>query len=350
MLDVRLPAPAARPLTAGTGSDQVPAVLLVSRAADRELDLVARQLSAAGLPVERLDAETVGAARVVIDVDRSAVQVRGRWITPSVTWVRHFSARTIPPDWRGAAAQIFAGQSWQALAEQLGTVAGVHLASRGPGTLEQLAAARRCGVAVPRTVVTTDPAAASGLLTGTRLVIKAVHQHFVEATPGLLTGVFPEIIGADELAARVYGSGEPPVLVQDYVEHDLEIRAYYVGGQIIAFAVGKAYPAQLWLHPEEVSAREIEPPAAVAAAVRALAASMSLEYGAFDFVSAGGVPVFLEVNVGGDWCWLEAKTGNAPVTGAVCSMLAELHYRTRESAGQVDPVSFLAGRRPAEPG
>jgi hypothetical protein len=338
--------PAARPQTAGTQSGPVPAVLLVSRAADREFDLVARQLSAAGLPVERLDAETVAETSLVIDVSRSAVQVRGRWITPSVTWFRHFSARAVPPDGRGAAAQIFAGQSWQALAEQLGTVAGMHLASRRPGTLEQLATARRCGVAVPRTVVTTDPASASRLLTGPRLVIKAVHQHFVEATPGLLTGVFPEIIDAAELAIRDYGSGEPPVLVQDYVEHDLEIRAYYVGGQIVTFAVGKAYPAQLWLHPEEVTAREIEPPAAVAAAVHALAAAMSLEYGAFDFVSAAGVPVFLEVNVGGDWCWLEAKASKSQVTAAVCALLAELHHRTRESADQVDPVSFLAGGKP----
>jgi hypothetical protein len=331
----------------------VAAVLLVTRTADREIDLVGRRLTAAGIPVERLDAEYAGQTDLVIDADLAMVRLRGQWITPTVTWVRHCSARAMP-ERRGAARRIFTGQSWQALADQLGTVSVRPVTSRAPGTLEQLALARRQGIAVPRTIVTTDPASARHLLGGDRVVIKAVHQHFVEASPGLLTGVFPEITDLGELAGRSGGTG-PPVLVQDYVDHDLEIRAYYIGGQITTFSIGKEYPAQLWLQPEQVTAEQIDPPAAVADAVRALAEAMSLEYGAFDFLSAGRIPVFLEMNVSGDWCWLEKKAGGALVTEAVTSMLAEFHREAlgnARSAGknQLDPVRFLTGGLPAGAG
>jgi hypothetical protein len=328
-------------------------VLLVSRAADRELDLVGRLLGAAGVPVVRLDAETAARCHLVVDLHRAAVRVDGRWITPTVTWVRHFSARAMPAS-RGAARRIFAGQSWQELAGQLGAVSAVPLTSRGPGLLDQLAAARSHGIAVPRTVVTTDLDAAHHLLGSSQVVIKALHQHFAEARPGLLTGIFPEITGRDTLAGHQAGGG-PPVVVQEYVDHDLEVRAYYAGGQVTAFAVGKAGPAQPWLQPEQVTAAQIEPPPAIAIAVRSLAAAMSLEYGAFDFLSAKGVPVFLEVSPSGDWRWLEKKAGSAPVTTAVTRMLAELHRsalgttRPGRQAG-IDPVRLLTGGLPADPG
>ncbi len=328
----------------------------MSRAADRELDLVSRRLRAAGIPVVRLNAESATDADLLVDTDRGAARIRGRWITPTVTWVRHFSARAIPQE-DGQLRRIFTGQSWQYLVDQLGTISAAQLAARAPGTLEQLAAARRCGIAVPRTIVTADLPAACHLLRGPRVVIKAVHQHFVEATPGLLTGVFPEITDLDELAAGLAAgsAARPPVIIQDYVDHEQEIRAYYTLGQVTAFAISKDYPAQLWLHPEAVTAARIEPTKAITEAVQMLATAMSLEYGAFDFLSADGVPVFLEVNVSGDWCWLETKTGAATVTIAVCSMLAELHHRVLGNGGspgrsQLDPVRFLTGGLPPAPG
>ncbi|HUC56398.1 MAG TPA: hypothetical protein VMA95_03295 [Streptosporangiaceae bacterium] len=317
-------------------------MLLVSRAADRELDLVGQRLAAAGIPVERLDAESAADAGLVVDADRATVRIADRWIAPSVTWIRHFTARAMPEQ-QGAATRIFTGQSWQALADQLGAVSSSKLTGRGPGMLDQLVAARRCGIAAPRTIVTADLARARELLNGPRVVIKAVHQHFVEASPGLLTGVFPQVTDLGSLSASP-GPGGPPVVVQDYVEHDQEIRAYFTRGEITAFRISKDYPAQLWLEPELVSAGQIEPPPVIKEAVRALAGAMALEYGAFDFLSAQGIPIFLEVNVSGDWRWLETKTGTPAVTNAVSSMLAGLH---REAAGvsrsPVNPISFLTG-------
>src|SRR6202012_4878094 len=112
------------------------------------------------------------------------------------------------------------------------------------GLLEQLTLARAHGIATPRTVVATDPAAAGELLGSPQVIVKALHQHFVEATPGLLSGVFPQI---SDRAGLGRASG-PPVVVQAYVEHQAEIRAYCVGGQVAAcMRVTKSDPAQPWL-------------------------------------------------------------------------------------------------------
>lgn len=319
-----------------------PAILLVSRSADAEFDLLGKRLSAAGLPVARLDAETITRTGLVIDLDRRAVLVAGSWITPTVTWLRHFSRRAMPnSDDRLRAA--FAADSWEALAGQLGVVSASTIRSAGPGLLAQLNLARSLGIAVPRTVVTTDLGPVRDLLASPTVVIKALHEHFVEVTPGQLSGVFAEIVSRDAL-----GPGQvPPVVVQEYVRHDTEFRVYCLRDQIVAaYSITKADPADPWTNPGRVGASLVDSPPRLADAVRSLAAAMSIDFGAFDFLMAGGTPVFLEVNLAGDWRWLESKAGASPVTDASARLLASLHREaaTTPLPGRVDPVTFLTGK------
>jgi hypothetical protein len=351
VLDLR--AEVSAPVRARPGTDHPrPAVLLVSRARDAEVSLIARRLEASGVHVARLDAETAASTHLVIDPRRGAVRIRGQWISPTVTWLRHFTHRAMPQG-RGALRRAFAADSWQALADQLDAVSGAVIARREPGLLAQLATARAHGVAVPATTVTTDATQAAGLLPGSRLVIKALHSHFVEARPGQLHGLFPEVVDRGDLGRVRSG---PPVVVQEYVDHDAELRVYHVDGRIAAaFAITKPGPSAPWLDPGSVSVRFVDPPAAVAAAASALAAAMSIDYGALDFLVAGGVPVFLEANFAGDWRWLETRVRSAPVTAAAVAMLASRHERLAGSAqarpGRVNLVTFLArgaGRTPVD--
>ncbi len=322
-------------------------MLLVSRAGDREVDQVGRLLGAAGTPVTRLNAETAGSAGVIVDLERRAVFIDGQWIRPTVTWRRHFSQRAMAAE-RRTLRRAFAADSWQALTDQLNVVSMAVIASGDPGLLAQLAAAQACGVATPRTVVTTDPAQAVAVLDCPRVIIKALHSHFVEASPGRLTGVFPEVAPRGLVARIPVG---PPIVLQEYVDHDQEIRVYYADGQVAAsFAVTKPGPGAEWLDSGRVSAERIEVPSALADAVAAIADALSIKYGAFDFLDADGVPVFLEVNIAGDWCWLETKIGAAPVTMAVATMLASIHRRSLAAEPKLDanpvtsvnPVTFLS--------
>jgi len=300
-----------------------PSVVLVSRRADAELTAVRRLLAAAGVPVLRIDAEAVAGAGLTADPGAGTLRLGDLLVRPTVTWVRHFSGRAVSGP-ATTARRLFAADSWQAMAAQITALPAVAIAPRPPALPSQLAIASGLGIKVPRTIVTSDPALAASLLDAPRVVVKALGDHFTEVRPGLLHGAFAEIADLDEFRPGRW-RGEPPLVVQEFVEHDSEVRAYYAGGTIVAFTVAKACPAEPWLHPERVSAVLADPPAAVAAAAAALARALGLRYGAFDFLIAGGTPVFLEVSPAGDWRWLEARAGTMAVTDAVAGMLRELH-------------------------
>ena len=337
-------------------------MLLVSRAADTEAARLAAVLRQVGVPCVRLDAEAAGATEVIVDPAAGVMCVHDLWIRPAVTWVRHFSARVLA-DHRSPAYQAFLRDSWQALMAQLVVVSGTVVRSHGPGLLAQLALAARHGIRVPRTIVATAPVRAAALLPARRHLVKALHQHFVEASPGLLTGVFPELIdqaAADQPGGRAAAASPAapaapvapaapaaPVVVQEYVEHDTEIRAYYAGGEVLAFTVSKDSAADPWLRPDRVAVRQAEPPAAVAAAARQLARAMSLEYAAFDFLISDGTPTFLEADPTGDWRWIERRVNGLPVTNAVARMLRGMYARSAAGSGAtmapIELTTFLSG-------
>lgn len=336
--------PSCRPPPGGAAR---PAVVLVSRKIDREAGAVARLLGQVGVDCLRIDADTVAQAQLLADPGRGTLLVGDCPVRPTVTWVRHFSAQAIAAG--PGAAGAFVRESWQALVSQLASVSTRLLPACRPGAVEQLTVAARLGVRVPRTVIASDPALAAGELAAPRLVVKSLAGHFVEAQPGLLTGVFPEVVERAQLSVA-WPQPAAPVLVQEYVEHDAELRVYYVRGEVHAFAVTKQSAADLWLAPDRVGASRAGVPPALHAAVAGLARELRLDYAAFDFLLCGQVPVFLEANLDGDWRWLEIMTGTGDVTVAVARMLASLHgecLRAMPGAvgggpGRLDLLRFLA--------
>lgn len=333
-------------------SPLLPCVVLLSRSCDAELDAVGGLLAQVGVPAARVNADELAVTDLVVDPGRRAIRRDGRWITPTVVWQRHFSARAIEGSGRPA-YDMFLRDSWRAVADQLAALAPAAIGLRSPGRLEQMRVARDRQIAVPRTVVTTEPAAAADLLGHRRpLVVKALDQHFVEAAPGRLSGAFPVTVHPLDLPPAPRPG--PPVIVQEYVEHDAELRVYYVDGQLHGFAVGKEGAADPWLAADRVTVRPADLPAPVVAATRALAHGLSLRYGAFDFLLQGDKLFFLEVNADGDWLWAERKARVAPVTRAAARMLCAAHRRYRPSTGTpagraadgFDLLSFLTSRRP----
>jgi hypothetical protein len=319
----------------------VPCVVLLSRSCDAEFTLVQDLLAAAGVPSMRINADELASAGVHVDLANRTAYVNGRWLAPTVTWIRHFSARAI--EGTGVLAyDMFVRDSWQAAGGGLGVISGTTIGTRRRGILSQLLLAQRHGVAVPRTVITTDLSRAHAAFRSPWLVIKAAHDHFVEATPGRLHGVFPAIVEGRTLAASRWSG--PPVIVQEFIEHEAELRVYYVHGQVRGFEVRKDSPASPWKDPARLWAASITTPPAVESATRVLASAMSLRYGAFDFLLRDGSPVFLEVNPDGDWRWAERAARTASVTLAAAQMLTELHRqaRPRDNLDSFSLVAFLS--------
>jgi hypothetical protein len=314
-----------------------PCVLLLSRSRDAELDAVGRLLGKLGITVAQLDADRLAGVDLLIDPGRRVVRLDGRWLMPTVAWNRHFSPRAIvgtgPP-----ALDLFRRDSWDAVA---GALAALPRVSMGPpriGLLEQQAAARRQQIAVPRTLVTTDPGRAREFLGAGRVVVKAADQHFVEASPGRLSGIFPVI--ATRPDPRPPLRPGIPVIVQEYVEHEAELRVYCVDGEVIGYDIRKEAPADPWLAPDRVVVSRARLPGGVADAARCLTAALGLHFGALDFLMSADRPVFLEVNPDGDWRWAEQESSARPVTLAVARLLLRLH---RDACGE--PPS--ANRGPA---
>lgn len=343
VVDVRprtAPAPAA---ATGSRHRPRPAVLLLSRACDEDLGGVQALLGTAGIPVVRINADELAGAGLVVDAASGTVRTDGGWSIPTVSWTRHFSCQAIE-ETGDRGDDLFLRESWHAAAVALAALAAADVAPPPGGVLAQLRIARLHGVRVPRTIVTTDLAGAHDAFACRRLVVKALHHHFTEATPGCLTGRFPAVVERRDL--RGGPRAGPPVVVQEHVEHDAELRIYFLDGRLHGFEVTKDSPADHWLAPDRVGVRTVTPPAAVAAATRLLATAMSLRYGAFDFLVRDGTPIFLEVNPDGDWRWAERGAGTDAVTLGVAAMLAGLH-REAAPAASFDLLGFLAGPPPS---
>ncbi|WP_327048801.1 hypothetical protein OG320_13485 [Microbispora sp. NBC_01189] len=333
----------------GPGTEVLPCVVLADRAGCAEFAVLQDTLHQLGVPSVRVDAETIASLRLTTTVAPGdpgggiggVLDLDGHRITPTVVWARHFSPRAIPAS-ADAVETLLRAESWHALVRQLSSLAPASLPGNRPGRLEQLAGAARAGVRVPRTVVTTSPAEAAARLPGPRVVVKVVEEHFVETEPGLLTGVLPEIAAREEVLRRpALGY---PVIVQEHVEHDAELRVYHVAGALHAYAVGKRSPDSPWREEGEVTVTPVAVPPAAADAVRGLAGLWGMTYGAFDLLLRKDEVVFLEVNADGDWRWFEAKAGGHAVSTAVALATRTLHLAALGNAvppAPLDLVDFL---------
>lgn len=326
-------------------------VLLLSRRGDREAASVASLLRRIGVPVHRLDADGLEGVEATVEPG-GTMTLDGHRFVPTVTWLRHFSLRAAPVA-HPADGQMLYRDSWAALARQLAVVSRVVIGATDPGQLRRLARAEALGVRVPLGVVTTDPAAAAVRLdeqrtggagaagAGARYVVKVLDRHYVEPEPGGLAWFLPQVLERSELGEGLGLPRGTPVVLQEYVDHDGEYRVYLVGREVISFAVEKDRPGDVWSRPDRVRVRAVETPAAVAGAVRALATAWDLSYGAFDFLSDRGEPVFLEVNAHGDWDWFERKAGVDLVTRAAVRTVRDLHWRA-DGGSRPGPVGLLA--------
>lgn len=185
----------------------------------------------------------------------------------------------------------------------------------------QLAAAQEVGFPVPRTLVTNDPARARAFLAerGRR---PTVYKAF-GATESAWR--FTRLVGREErhLLDTVRHA---PVIFQEYVLAERDVRATVVGGRIFAAAIDARRTSYPLDYRADLARAQVEPcqlPPKVERLVRRLVRRLGLVYAAIDLRRRrGGEHVFLEVNPSGQWLGFEARTGQ-PITRAVARLLAK---------------------------
>jgi hypothetical protein len=314
------------------------AVVLVNCAGGAELEVVRDALHHSWrTPVVLIGKADLGTVALSLDADTGVVEVDGRRIRPAALWIRHGSAGAIAARAEPAGSVAApAAEAWSGLLHHLAATVGTALPGPAPIATTQLTQAASLGVRTPRTVLTTDVAAALRQMRTPRVIVKTPDFRLAEPDPRAWAGYLPVVLDRAQ-GAPPRPAPSRPVVVQEYVAHARELRVYYLDGGICAFEVGKAEPAVMWTDPARVTVTRVDCPPVAAAAVRTLCTAWSLRYGAIDLlVTHTGEVVFLEANPDGDWLWYERKAGWHGVSFMAAVMVRELYVRGTAKGARMD--------------
>jgi ATP-grasp ribosomal peptide maturase len=180
----------------------------------------------------------------------------------------------------------------------------------------QLAAARRAGLAVPRTLITNDPAQARRFVAG--LPDGAVYKA-LSGAPGALSLPTTRVRAADLDA----GVGATAHLFQEWIIKDYEVRLTVVGHRMFAVRIDATSPAARTDFRSDyanLAYSVVDIPRQVQAGVAALMRRFGLAYAAVDLLVSGGRHYFIDLNPNGQWAFV-ARPTRLPIAAAIADEL-----------------------------
>lgn len=243
-------------------------------------------------------------------------------------WYRHpshfmFDDRMSGPERRHAGAEARCG-----IGGVLGSldVLWVNRPSRESDALKptQLAVARRCGLAVPETLVcnTADSVRDFAASIDGPLAAKNLSGAVI-AESGRLQAAFTRKLDADDLA-DLTGVETTAHLFQSFVPKASEARVTVVGNEMFAAGIhAGSDKARLDFRADydSLTYSTVELPDRVRVGITAFMKAFDLIFGAFDFgIRDDGEWVLFECNPFGAYGWLESKLG-FPITEAIADVL-----------------------------
>lgn len=176
---------------------------------------------------------------------------------------------------------------------------------------------------VPDTLITNETEAVRRFARCGPTVTKMLGANHI-AEEGTRKITFTRLLGDGDLA-DLRGINATTHLFQRWAPKQYDARVIAIGGRLFAFAIHAGNAASYIDFRADYGALSYEPvelPTEVSEGVRRFLSAMGLVYGALDFVvSPEGSYSFLECNAGGQFGWLEARTG-APLTDALADLLA----------------------------
>jgi len=188
----------------------------------------------------------------------------------------------------------------------------------------QLYMARQVGLDIPLTVITNDRDEVRSFwakLDG-NIIYKSLSQS-LELDPGV--SLFTSLLTEKELA-NLDLIRLTPGIFQELVPKSHEVRATVVGSRIFSAKIESQVHEESkldWRHlPFEIDPQPIELPSEVEVKVHSFMKAFGLVYGAIDFiVTPDDRYIFLEVNPGGQYIWIESITGLG-ITSALADELS----------------------------
>lgn len=203
-----------------------------------------------------------------------------------------------------------------------------HLDERAHHKPLQLATALNVGLVVPRTLITNDPVEARRFITEIGLT-NTIYKTFL-ATPEHWRET--RVMRQEELNL-LESVCFAPVIFQEYINSEFDIRVTIVGDKIFATAIRSnpdGYSLDYRMDMDAATFSPMELPGHITDALLALMASLGIVYGAVDLLyTKEGQYIFLEVNPAGEWRFVEDRTAQ-PITAAMANLLIRFDSPEKE--------------------
>ena len=310
-------------------------ILVVAHEEDDHAMAVMAELSAASHPVELLDTAQFPRSGAVIERfdggERSfAFATQGRHVSLDdcgAAWWRRPQPFTLHDGLSMQATAFVYGECHEAMAGLWPSIPAQwvnspQLDSAAHHKPYQLTVAAEVGLTIPRTLITNDPDAARELIREVGLE-RTVYKTFL-ATEQCWRET--RIMRPSDLE-HMDALRMAPVIFQEYVAADADLRVTIIGPHLFATAIRAApggYEVDYRMDMPGASFQEAALPEPVAARLRDLMQRLGLVYGAIDLRrTPEGEYVFLEVNPAGEWRFVEERTGQ-PMTRAMATVLRDL--------------------------
>ncbi|MEU2605024.1 ATP-grasp ribosomal peptide maturase [Streptomyces albus] len=313
-------------------------VLVLTRRLDPVADLVVAELNTRGAPVVRLDPGDLPDHSLFTARLDGAAGWSGTWrgrhrdldlgAVTAVHWRRPSPPRaTVPasePDARRwADAEARAG--FRGVLDALPCIWINHpAANAAAGSLPgALAEAARCGLRVPRSLVTNDPHSAREFvasLPGGVAAYKSIGAGGPVTCDGVTYASWTSRVRADDITDAV---GVTAHYFAEWIDKAYEVRLTAVGGRLFAAEIhthSEAARIDFRRDYDACSYTVCDVPADVADGVRSLMDTYGLRYAALDFlVGHAGLWHLCDINPAGQYGWIEAL--RAPITRAIADEL-----------------------------
>ncbi|TDD84329.1 hypothetical protein E1298_20170 [Actinomadura rubrisoli] len=188
----------------------------------------------------------------------------------------------------------------------------------------QLAAAARVGLAIPQTLITSDPQAAYDWAQGLgRPIVYKPLGGIWHGDQGRIRVLYTTPVG-DLESLRDPAIGRTANLFQEQIPKRFEARAVVVGDQVFAMRIeaGSERARIDWRADyDALTYAELQLPARTCEMLVELHRRLGLVCGAVDLIRAeDGRDVFLETNQAGEWGWIAEEIG-APIAAAIADEL-----------------------------
>ena len=341
-------------------------VLLITKSDDNPcVDRVAAALKKRGVASLRVDTDLYPTV-VSLSTEYNTAHPTRLLHVPSGTvelsqvtalWYRRFAAGTGLPEHLGDLRQPGLDEARRTL---YGTIASLDCFQLDPLASVrlcdhkelQLRRAQALGLDVPKTLFTNNPMDAVRFRQEVGEVVTKMQNSFAVYRGDEELVVFTTEVGeADD--KNLWGLRYSPMTFQEKLPKQVELRATVVGKRVFTASIDSqaSEDARIDWRRDGVGLlrkwKHYALPKRIERALLKLVASFGLQYAAADFVvTPDGRTVFLEINAGGEFFWLEEVPG-LPISEALADVLSRPSARASTAKVRLSGVSGPQARRPA---